>query len=90
VEPHDQKHCQVDSEYMRRSVESAQEAFGVYDLDRNMQLTYQELLKVEGLAVTPEMFNNTWDMNKDGHLTLGELATVIYALELLGIEPQEA
>ena len=40
--------------------------------------------------MTPEMFENTWDMNKDGHLTLGELATVIYALELLGIEPQEA
>merc|ERR1719189_660302 len=49
----------------------------------DMQLTYQELQKVENLAVTEEMFQNTWDMNKDGHLTVAELSTVIYGLELL-------
>jgi len=75
---------QFDSDYMRRAVESAQEAFKMYDNEpEDMQLTYQELQKVENLAVTEEMFQNTWDMNKDGHLTVAELSTVIYGLELL-------
>merc|ERR1712203_478671 len=44
--------CQVDSDYMRRAVESAQEAFKMYDNEpEDMQLTYQELQKVENLAV---------------------------------------
>ena len=38
------------------------------------------------MAVTEEMFTQTWDMNKDGHLTLAELSTVVYVLELLEIE----
>merc|ERR1719362_2222703 len=55
-----------------------------YQFDsEDMQLTYQELQKIENLAVTEEMFQNTWDMNKDGHLTVAELSTIIYGLELL-------
>merc|ERR1719278_208195 len=62
---------QFDPDYMRRSVESAQEAFKMYDNEpEDMQLTYQELQKIENLAVTEEMFQNTWDMNK-GNLLRG-------------------
>merc|ERR1712241_801560 len=80
--------CQVDADYMRRSVESAEEAFDAYDNNpKDRQLTYMELQEVENLAATEEMFEGTWDMNKDGHLTVAELSTVIYVLELLDVQP---
>merc|ERR1712048_565891 len=85
IAPHHK--CQVDADYMRRSVESAEEAFDAYDNNpKDRQLTYLELQEVENLAVTQEMFEGTWDINKDGHLTMAELSTVIYVLELLEVQ----
>lgn len=41
------------------------------------------LFQIDSLAVTENAFNETWDMNKDGHVSFAELVTVIYTLELL-------
>merc|ERR1719412_1346192 len=70
--------CNIDVVYMTKVVESAIEAFGVYDkLPRDEMLTYAELEEVPDLAVTPEAFTRDWDVNKDGHLNLPELITAV-------------
>ena len=40
------------------------------------------VFQIPNLAVTENMFNTIWDLNQDGYLTLAELTTVIYTLEL--------
>ena len=45
--------------------------------------------KVPQLAVTEEIFKSGWDLNKDGFLTMAELATVIFKQQLLGPIPNQ-
>ena len=53
-----------------------------------MVWTYSNLFfKVPELAVTEEVFKNGWDLNKDGFLTMAELATVVFKQQLLGPIP---
>ena len=37
------------------------------------------ILQVPRLAVTPEIFAQTFDLNKDGHLTVAEMAATVFA-----------
>ena len=37
------------------------------------------ILQVPRLAVTPEIFAQTFDLNKDGHLTVAEMAAAVFA-----------
>ena len=114
---------------MERAIDSAIEAFQVYDKSpTDGKLSYEELLpvskislldtaptcwivwfhtikrltviyniesidicffKVPQLAVTEEIFKSGWDLNKDGFLTMAELATVIFKQQLLGPIPNQ-
>lgn len=76
--------------YLERAIDSAIEAFQVYDkIPTDGKLSYEELLPVPKLAVTEEIFKNGWDLNKDGFLTMAELATVVFKQELLGPIPSQ-
>ena len=119
------------SAYLERAIDSAIEAFQVYDKSpTDGKLSYEELLpvsnisptcwivwfhtiqrlavilinnivfkkigsltfiffKVPQLAVTEEIFKSGWDLNKDGFLTMAELATVIFKQQLLGPIPNQ-
>ena len=37
------------------------------------------IFQVPRLAVTPEIFARTFDLNKDGHLTVAEMAAAVFA-----------
>merc|ERR1712038_148451 len=76
--------------YLERAIDSAIEAFQVYDKSpTDGKLSYEELLPVPQLAVTEEIFKSGWDLNKDGFLTMAELATVIFKQQLLGPIPNQ-
>ena len=62
----------------------------IYNIDSKKigSLTFI-FFKVPQLAVTEEIFKSGWDLNKDGFLTMAELATVIFKQQLLGPIPNQ-
>merc|ERR1712141_94935 len=65
---------------LENAIDTAIEAFQLYDTSpKDEKLTYSEIEKVPRLAVTPEIFARTFDLNKDGHLTVAEMAAAVFA-----------
>ena len=45
----------------------------------NIIIFFWIIFQVPRLAVTPEIFARTFDLNKDGHLTVAEMAAAVFA-----------
>ena len=65
---------------LERAIDSAIEAFERYDSDpKDEKLTFAEINKDPENTISNAMFTLKFDLNKDGHLTVAEMAAAVFA-----------
>ena len=65
---------------LERAIDTAMEAFERYDLDpKDEKLTFAEINKDPDNTISNAIFTLKFDLNKDGHLTVAEMAAAVFA-----------
>ena len=65
---------------LERAIDAAIEAFERYDSDpKDEKLTFAEINKDPENIISNAIFTLKFDLNKDGHLTVAEMAAAVFA-----------